>query len=525
MALFLTRRSMAYDAVIFTDMNTKFWHSKPLGAYRVATELRKNGFRTKVLDYFGNWINDRDGFFNMLDLIVDRQTLFIGFSGVFFTPNKQPGSEVIRRWQDYEDMGELTTWPMPLDDMEDIFREIHRRWPHVKLVYGGTSSDRKMADLTGNMDFVVKGLADVTVIELARHLRDGSPLKYMLSGRRAKIIDHDTAARNFDFRHSLVEYVPEDHIVPGEVLTLETSRGCLFKCSFCGYPLIGRKKGDPDYHKTVESIAKELRKNWQEYGVDTYMFVDETFNETSAKIENVLRARDLAGVDLKFGCYLRVDLLARYPEQLALLKDLGLVSAFMGIESFYKPSAMAIGKSVHPDKVKNMLFKMKQQIPGIKLIGGLIIGLPHDTPETLETWVPWVISQECPIDMPRFNPLYVDGTNSDIMKNPADYGYTLYRDERTGRLMWRNQWWDQTQAREYALKAMEKCWETSRIRLATWDLLGMANYGYTARDFDNISIDQLDFATIARQKQLQWLNYRDMAFAYERADAMPLLAS
>lgn len=516
---------MAYDAVIFTDMNTKFWHSKPLGAYRVATELRKNGFGTKVLDYFGNWINDPESLFAMLDLIVDDRTLFLGFSGVFFTPNKQAGSEIIRRWQDYEDMGELTTWPLPLETMQGLFAQIRARWPNIKLIYGGTSSDRKMKDLTADMDFIVKGLADTTVIQLAKHLRDGMPLKYMPSGGRAKVIDHDTAARGFDFRHSLVEYVPQDHIVPGEVLTLETSRGCLFKCSFCGYPLIGRKKGDPDYHKTVQSIAHELRKNWQEYGVDTYMFVDETFNETTSKIENVLRARDLAGIDLKFGCYLRVDLLARYPEQLSLLKQLGLVSAFMGIESFYKPSAMAIGKSVHPEKVKSMLFKMKQSIPGIKLIGGLIIGLPHDTPETLETWVPWVISQDCPIDMPRFNPLYVDGTNSDIMKNPADYGYTLYHDEGSGKLMWRNQWWNQTQAREYALAAMEKCWDTGRIRLATWDLLGMHNYGYSSDDFDDLTIDRLDFAAIAKQKQLQWLNYQNMAFVYERSNTMALVAS
>jgi hypothetical protein len=368
------------------------------------------------------------------------------------------------------------------------------------------------------MDYVVKGLADISIIELADHLLKGTPLKFMSSGSRAKIIDYDTKATNFDFRHSLVEYTESDHIVPGEVLTLETSRGCLFKCSFCGYPLIGRKKGDPDYHKTTESMAHELRKNWEEFGVDTYMFVDETFNETTTKIENVLRARDIAGVDLKFGCYLRVDLVARFPKQLQLLKQLGLVSAFMGIESFYKESAMAIGKSTNPEKVKETLFLMKQTIPGIKLIGGLIIGLPYDNLETLETWVPWVISQDCPIDMPRFNPLHVFmGSNSDIAKNPGNYGYTLYLDEVSGKTLWRNQWWDFNQAKAYALNAMEKCWDTGRIRLATWDLLGMHNYGYGPKDFDNISIDQLDFVSIAQKKNQQWLDYQQSVFTYEKA--------
>jgi hypothetical protein len=498
-------------------MNTKFWHSKPLGAYRVATELRKHGYTVKVLDYFGSWIENPDVFFELLDLVVGDNTLFVGFSGVFFTPNKAPGTEIIRRWQDYEDMGELTAWPLPQNQMQSIFDRIRDRWPHVKLVYGGTNSNLKVKQLISTMDYVVKGLADISAIELADHLRKGTSVKFMPSGSRAKIIDYDTKATNFDFRHSMVEYTESDHIVPGEVLTLETSRGCLFKCSFCGYPLIGRKKGDPDYHKTTESMAHELRKNWEEFGVDTYMFVDETFNETTTKIENVLRARDIAGVDLKFGCYLRIDLVARFPEQLQLLKQLGLVSAFMGIESFYKPSAMAIGKSTDPEKVKETLFLMKQTIPGIKLIGGLIIGLPYDNPDTLETWVPWVVSQDCPIDMPRFNPLYVEGTNSDIAKNPGNYGYTLYFDEASGKTLWRNQWWDQNQARAYALKTMEQCWDTGRIRLATWDLLGMHNYGYVPKDFDNISIDQLDFVTIAQKKNQQWLDYQQSVFAYEKA--------
>jgi radical SAM superfamily enzyme YgiQ (UPF0313 family) len=388
----------------------------------------------------------------------------------------------------------------------------------VKLVYGGSITHLKEKQLIHTMDYIVKGLADISAVELADHLRKSTPLKYMPSGSKARIIAHDTKATNFDFTHSVVEYVESDHIVPGEVLTLETSRGCLFKCSFCTYPLIGRKKGDPDYHKSIASMAHELKKNWEEFGVNTYMFVDETFNETTAKIENVLRARDLAGVDLKFGCYLRIDLVARFPEQLVLLKQLGLVSAFMGIESFYKESAMSIGKSTHPEKVKDTLFLMKQTIPGIKLIGGLIIGLPYDNPQTLDTWVPWVISNDCPIDMPRFSPLYIyKGSSSEMGQNPESFGYTLYMDQVTGHGRWRNQYWDYDQARKYAMDVMETCWNTGRLRLATWDLLGMHNYGYEPRDFDNISIDQLDFHAIAQKKHQQWLDYKNSVFIYEKA--------
>ena len=37
-----------YNVILFTDMNSSFWHAKPMGAYRVASELRKPGLLRRL---------------------------------------------------------------------------------------------------------------------------------------------------------------------------------------------------------------------------------------------------------------------------------------------------------------------------------------------------------------------------------------------------------------------------------------------------------------------------------------------
>ena len=74
---------------------------------------------------------------------------------------------------------------------------------------------------------------EVSVVELADHLKNNTGLKYIPSGKKAKIIDYDTRAASFDFKHSQTIFTESDHVLDQEPLPLETSRGCLFKCSFC----------------------------------------------------------------------------------------------------------------------------------------------------------------------------------------------------------------------------------------------------------------------------------------------------
>lgn len=498
---------MSYDVILFTEFNSRFYHVKNLGPYRIATELRKNGYSVKVLDFFSEWLKTPKDLHKVLQAIIGSSTLFVGFSGTFFNNNNWDGE--IKSYQDYHGP-DWNPWPANQTQIEIFLKAFKKYFPTVKLVYGGISHYEQVNTVADQVDYIVPGLADVTVIELANHLSKKTPLKFMLSGKKAKVISHDTKAQSFDFPNSYVEYLDTDHIRPGEIMPLETSRGCLFKCSFCSYPLIGRKKGDPEYHKSVKNLADELRRNYRDHKIDTYMMVDDTFNESTEKIISLLKSRDISGVDIKFSAYIRCDLLNRFPEQITLLSDLGLRSAFFGIESLHQPSARAIGKSTHPEKIKETLYAVKQQSRPPRILGSFIIGLPYDNPETLKPWLDWLDTPDCPIDMPQTNVLSLNDS-SEISLESQKFGYEV--DPKTK--FWKNQYWDQNQARQFVLQKQQQWWQSGRYRLAAWDYMGFQNLGYSESELCATTLNQLNFAELRQRRKQIWEQYKQQVLNLE----------
>jgi hypothetical protein len=514
---------MKYDIILFTDMNGKVWHSKPLGAYRLATELRKNNYSVKVIDWFSRWLDDKENLNQLLDEIIGTNTLFIGFSTVFFSRKKNTEGK-INEYFDYFFHEEPSIWPKSFKHLENFTEDLRKRYSNVKLVAGGISNldGEGFRAMENNMDYIIHGLSDSTIIELANHLKFKSKIKYNITGKRAKQINHDVLGKTFNFKDSQTIYNDEDIVLPGEILTLETSRGCLFKCDFCSFPLIGRKKGDIDYHKTELAITEELLRNYNEHETTRYMFVDDTFNETTNKIQTLLRARDKAKVNIEFSCYLRADLLERFPEQIVLLKELGIRSGFLGIESLNEVSAKAIGKGTHPDKIKEVLYKIKDSWKDqANILGSFIIGLPGDNPKTLDTWMDWIKRMDNPIDSVQLSYLNIQKNDwpSAIARNPEKYGYTIISDDSptVGRWPeWKNQHWDSIEARKYQLQTLNEMWNSGRLKPAGWDTMGLLNLGY---DFDYVnktSLKDLDFKDIEMRKQSHWMKYKQMTMQQEK---------
>ena len=71
------------------------------------------------------------------------------------------------------------------------------------------------------------------------------------------------------------------NVLPGESLPIEMARGCIFKCKFCNYPLIGKRKGT--YIRDMNEIRDELIETWETKQVDTFYITDDTFNDDNDK--------------------------------------------------------------------------------------------------------------------------------------------------------------------------------------------------------------------------------------------------
>ena len=497
-----------YDAIFFTDMSSKVYHVRPLGAYRLASELRTHGYRVLVVDYFSKWLQSKKDLLKLIQTVISKDTLFVGYSSTFFSEDNQI-KESVDSYENYYG-GYLSTWPVNVQTINLINKYIKACNPNIKIVYGGASAVNLTPELQNSgVDLVVQGLADTTVVEIMNSLKMKKHIPYNLKNNM-KVIDHDIFATKFNFTDSFTQYEASDCFDADEVLSLETSRGCLFKCSFCAFPLIGRKKNDLSYHKPTSVIASELKRNYEMFNVTKYMFVDDTFNESTEKLLHIHDAIKQSGVDIKFSCYLRLDLLNRYPEQIRLLKEMGIQSAFLGIETLNRDAGVAIGKTSHPEKVKASLQMLKDEWgDNVVTHGSFISGLPHETEETIDEWMDWVYNSNL-LTGYIIGALYLKGSfSSDITRNPAKYGYQV------NDWTWvNNKGLNSTKAKEISNRWMEKSWDNRRLKISGWDMLGLQNLGYEFTTLKNLAINDLPFKEIALKYESKFARYRTALFNF-----------
>ena len=499
-----------YDVVLFADAGSVA-HSRSLGPYRVATELRKQGFTVKVVDHFSSWLSNFKDFFKLINLIVDQKTLFIGFSGSTFNNTTSNEKSNIQRFSDYLSANRsMAAWPVDDNKITVLFAQIKKQFPNVKLVYGGSGAENKIHHLREHIDFLVQGYAEHSVVQLARHLSDGTNKISYLPVGKLKLINYDITAAEFDFRnHGATIYETSDILMRDEMLYMEVSRGCMFKCGFCSYPMLGRGKNNYAYHKSIDVLADEFKRNYDLAGITKYSFIDSIFNETTEKIQDVLRARDQSGVDINFTAFLRYELLARYPEQIQLLKELGLKIANLGIESLHTPSARTVGKGTDSEKVKDILYDLKAQWGNdIPISGSFIIGLPHETLETLEKWVPWVLNKDSPIILGYIFPLSFSN-GAVFSESPEKYGYTVDGDQ------WKNDYWDYNSAEKYVTDLRTECWNSGSLRFTGFEFMMMMGLGYDTKFLTETGLNKIPWSEVQEKNQSRWNSYRDSTFAHE----------
>jgi len=430
-----------YDAILFTDMTDYSIPIKTSGAYKIASHLRHYGYSVKVIDNFV-WIlkNHKESLFKYLQERIGTTTLFVGFSTTFMSPFKMDKFKKTRGQTKKEDS---------VENFSTLMRFLKTQHPQVKIVLGGQGVQTGMIfDLYKEIDYWIKGLAEDNILEFITKLKSGI--------KQPRIIEDNFLASEYNFRESIPMFGLQDNVFQNEVLPIEISRGCRFKCKFCSYPLLGRKPSDK-YIRSEESLYKEFLWNYTNFGTTQYMIMCDTFNETTEKILSVKRAIDRIGIDINFWSYIRMDLIDAYPEQLEILRDIGIRGAFLGIESLYDPSSKAVGKGFGRENTIEMVKRMKDSWGDeVLLHGAFMIGLPHETPETATEWCKLLDRREILLDSISMNALRIFPNqklrqistsrvfHSEFDINAEQYGYIREKDG------WRNEFWTQRSAQEFA---------------------------------------------------------------------------
>jgi radical SAM superfamily enzyme YgiQ (UPF0313 family) len=502
---------MSPQIILLSDFTDPTLLTKSIGVYKVAYELRSAGYDVAVINHLHCFSYEE--ILHILKNLVTDRTLFIGVSNGFYKDiSYLKETKIMEFYKFHKDNLHANGFILPhgRDKNTHLIIEIKKINPNVKFVLGGPSAQ----DFAFNKDFdyVVPGYADLSIVNLADHLLKKKALKSYYKSIFGPIIVTDPKADGFDFSRSTMKYNDEDCVLDAETLQIEISRGCIFKCAFCGYPLNGKKKFD--YIKDEELLYNEFLDNFKRFKITRYIFSDDTFNDSVEKCQMIYRISKKLPFKLEYWAFLRLDLIAAHPETIDLIFGSGCKAGFFGVESFNPKTQSIIGKGMKKEKQLPVLDTIKEKYGNsVSLHGAFIIGLPEEDINSIYSTIEYLVSDDCHFDSWSLSPLSINfgGISSflsDIDKNWEKYGY-----EKTENNKWKNKYLDYSKALELTEYAVIKASQNKTRGIGGGIAIQLSGHGLDLNIFLNKTREELDYNMILNQKTSRFETYRKKLYS------------
>ncbi|HKS41033.1 MAG TPA: radical SAM protein [Blastocatellia bacterium] len=276
--------------------------------------------------------------------------------------------------------------------------------PDVRVVVGGYDPSLAAESYTDNdsgvVDFIVRGEGEITFRDLLRAIENESGYDHItgLSYRSGDRFYHnsDRAVSGLDGG----EIKPPNRdarVLKGYTMlgrqtdVIETSRGCTFDCSFCS---IIEMRGRNFHTYTFDRVIADIQ-DAADHGARAIFIVDDNISLNVKRFEALCQAIIDAGLNkIDYTVQAMTSSIANHGDTLApLMRKAGFRYVFLGIENILEDDLQflrASSKNTKREdgkKAGNATIKAIDYIHKNKMyvVGGLIVGNPDDTRESIET--------------------------------------------------------------------------------------------------------------------------------------------
>jgi len=283
-----------------------------------------------------------------------------------------------------------------------IIELVRRLRPGARVVVGGYDASLApdaYTDPGTGVDFIVRGEGELTFRELVQALERGGRLEDVLglSFRCGEHFTHnpDRAVSGLDgvdvrLPNRDARVLKGYTMVGRQVDVVETSRGCTFDCSFCSIiEMRGRNFQTFDFSRVLADIRDACA-----HGARAIFFVDDNITLNVRRFEALCRAIIDAGLDdLDYTVQAMTSAIAIHGAPLApLMRQAGFRYVFLGIENILEEDleflrAGAKNRQRGEDaRGGNAAVRAIECLHAHKMyvVGGLIVGNPQDTRESVE---------------------------------------------------------------------------------------------------------------------------------------------
>src|SRR5882724_2196553 len=291
------------------------------------------------------------------------------------------------------------------------------------VVMGGTHTSFMTDEGMQHADFVVRGEGEFAFQELVDAIQRGDGfdkiqnLTYRTDAGQIVSNSERPKIPNLDV-NPIPDYTLIEGWKPGGVVSIATSRGCPFSCTFCSVP------GMYGHAFRTHSIDRVLEELTLHKGNMYTFFADDIFTANKKRCKELLRgmiARDLTPA---WGAQVRTETVDD-PELLQMMRDSNCFNVYVGFESINPRTLKLFQKKQDLAKIERSIERFHSH--EIRIHGMFVVGSDEDDVETIEATAEFALKNDIdsiqfmiltPIPgSPDWEQLYAHGDKYVISKN------------------------------------------------------------------------------------------------------------
>lgn len=284
--------------------------------------------------------------------------------------------------------------------------------PNAITFAGGPHASADAERCSNEFDIIIVGEAESCFIKLVKSIINGEKPSGIFIGEPIEDLD------SLPFPdYELVDLGSYHRVVEGKKsISLVTSRGCPFKCTFCNSLVFS--KGRLRF-RSPENVVQEMRQLMEKYGISTFRFNDDLFTFTSDR--TIEMAAALKPLNIFYRVFARSNSLTE--EASKALFESGCRHVAIGIESMSDTMLKLMNKNT--DKVTNIMALENAKRAGLKTRIYIIVGFPGETKQTFQESLD--VLMQCEFDEFVIYP-FIPYPGTSIWNKPDIWGATIDRD-------------------------------------------------------------------------------------------------
>jgi radical SAM superfamily enzyme YgiQ (UPF0313 family) len=322
----------------------------------------------------------------------------------------------------------ITSFSLNLSVASKILKKVKRLSPETVTVWGGphvSFDDREILHRHPWVDVVVRGEGEETLAEVDERVRQGKSLGGVLGITWREKEGNIQTNLPRPFREELDQLPrPAWHLLKlsqyrafGDGASLMTSRGCPHRCVFC----VGRKMiGAKGRFRKPEAVVDEMEALTR-LGFYRIRIEDDLFTFRKERALDICREIDRRRLSIRWRAYSRVDTIDA--ELLEWMKKTGCERLLYGAESGSPEILKKIRKGITPEQTRRAVEMTREA--GIGVLASFVLGLPGETPQTLQQTLEFAESLQVPYSLNLLTP-YV---GTEVREKASEWGIQVHSDD------------------------------------------------------------------------------------------------